>query len=280
MNPLIRTAFCFGLILFAAQTSSVYAVLRISGFGSIDFEGTGTITHMQSPFTVIEIHGGTCTPSIDDVQKIITTCSPPKVTSLWANGVVRAEYFRIRTDVSFALTVGCPTCSQSVGISTRDLEGPFFNTLTAAKTAELQQLIDQFGPFQLRFALTSFGSRSVEVGGVAQPIITDLKADGLPSKFNPKSRGVISVALLTAGFSHAASIDVTTLRFGATGHDAAPLHSFFEDVDDDGDLDLVVFFSSSDSGIGCETLFTYVTGRTFAGEQIAGADSITTVGCK
>ena len=276
----IRTVFCFGLILLAAQLTSVYA-LRVSGTGGIDYDGTGTITHMQSPFTLREILGGSCTPSVDEVQKIITICSPAAVTSLWANGVVRAEYFRMNlTAAGFSLTVGCPTCSQSVGIGIRDLEGPFFNRLTATKTAELQELIDQFGPFELRFRLSSFGPGFVDVGGLATPIITDLKADGLPSKFNPKSRGVIPVALLRDGFFDLASIDVTTLRFGVTGHEAAPLQSFLEDVDDDGDLDLLLFFNSQDSGIECGTLFTYVTGRTLNGQEIAGADSVATVGCK
>ena len=53
----------------------------------------------------------------------------------------------------------------------------------------------------------------------------------------------------------------------------------FEDVDEDGDLDLVLHFMTQESGIQCGDTEVSLTAETFDGQPIQGSDSIVTVGC-
>ena len=75
------------------------------------------------------------------------------------------------------------------------------------------------------------------------------------------------------------SIDIASLRFGVTGEEAAALRAVLDDVDGDGDTDLLVFFRVRETAIDCETLFTYISGVTLTGVSIAATDSVTMVGC-
>ncbi len=120
---------------------------------------------------------------------------------------------------------------------------------------------------------------SVTVTSSVQVVGMDIKPDDVRNTLNPRSHGVVPVAILTTGQFDATLLDVTSLRFGATGEDAGAVRAAFDDVDDDGDTDLVVFFYSSDTGIDCETQFTYLSGATLIGVDIAGIDSVNIAGC-
>ena len=52
------------------------------------------------------------------------------------------------------------------------------------------------------------------------------------------------------------------------------------DVDHDGDVDLLLRFRISETGIACGHTEAMLTGETFGGELFEGSDSIQTVGCK
>jgi hypothetical protein len=51
-------------------------------------------------------------------------------------------------------------------------------------------------------------------------------------------------------------------------------------VNDDGEPDLILDFRTQDTGITCGETSASLTGETFDGDPIQGADAITTVGCK
>jgi len=69
----------------------------------------------------------------------------------------------------------------------------------------------------------------------------DIKPGSDPNSINPKSKGVIPVAILTDQNFDAATIDVSTVVFGPAG--AQPKHNgHIEDVDGDGDNDLMLHF--------------------------------------
>jgi hypothetical protein len=88
------------------------------------------------------------------------------------------------------------------------------------------------------------------------------------------------VAILTTDTFDAATVDPTTIRFGRTGTEAAPVHSALEDVDGDGDADLILHFNTQATGIQCGDISASLTGETFGGQAIVGSDSIKTVGCE
>lgn len=117
-------------------------------------------------------------------------------------------------------------------------------------------------------------------------IAIDIKPDSDINTVNPRSRGVIPVALLTASTANgdaadfdAWSVDPTTLAFGPGG--AAIRHSsgHAEDVDGDGDIDMMLHFPTQDTGITCPDDEATLTGVTFDGVEFTATDSIRTTGC-
>jgi len=106
----------------------------------------------------------------------------------------------------------------------------------------------------------------------------DIKPGGFPNSINPRSKGVIPVAILTTDTFDATTVDGTTVRFGPD--EAEPAHYTLEDVDWDGDLDMIFHFRTQETGIECGDNEVALSGETVDGQQITGKDSIKTVGCK
>lgn len=130
--------------------------------------------------------------------------------------------------------------------------------------------------------MVSYLGATVTVLDVPDPVTQidiDIKPGSDPNSINPRSRGKTPVAILTTGAFDAATVDPTTVRFGAAGTEAAPAHSALEDVDGDGDVDMVLHFHTQDTGIACGDTLAMLTGSTITGEQIEGTDSIRTVSC-
>ncbi|HKC62850.1 MAG TPA: hypothetical protein VKB86_04400 [Pyrinomonadaceae bacterium] len=111
-------------------------------------------------------------------------------------------------------------------------------------------------------------------------VTIDIKPGEVHNSINPRSSGVIPVAILTTGSFDATTIDPTTVRFGAGGTEAASAHFALEDVNGDGRLDMILQFRTQDTGIVCGTASASLTGKTSGGQAIRGSDSVNTVGCK
>ena len=111
------------------------------------------------------------------------------------------------------------------------------------------------------------------------PVTIDIKPGSDPNAINPANSGLISVVILSTETFDATTVSPITVQFGPTG--ASPQHELghLEDVDNDGDLDLVLHFRSQATGIQCGDTEASLTGETFDGQPIQGADSIVTVGC-
>jgi hypothetical protein len=111
-------------------------------------------------------------------------------------------------------------------------------------------------------------------------ISIDIKPGTFPNSINPKSKGRIAVAILTTDSFDATAVDPTTVLFGAAGVEVAPVHSATEDVDGDGDIDMILHFLTQDTGITCGNTSASLTGALFSGVRFKGSDSIETVACK
>lgn len=129
------------------------------------------------------------------------------------------------------------------------------------------------------------GPRLVRPSGVCLPALTaiavrvDVKPGAFPNSVNPRSNGVLTVAILTTPDFDAARVDPGTVALGPDG--AGIVHrARLADVDGDRDLDLVLQFRTPQTGIRCGDTSVALAGKTFDGRQIAGQDSIRTVGCK
>lgn len=113
-----------------------------------------------------------------------------------------------------------------------------------------------------------------------EAVAIDIKPGSFSSSINPRNKGVIPIAILTTAAFDATTVDSTTLLFGATGREAAPVQAALEDVDGDGDTDMILHFKTQDTGIQCGDTSASLTGETFDGQTIEGTDTIVTVGCK
>ena len=112
------------------------------------------------------------------------------------------------------------------------------------------------------------------------PVDVDVKPGSFPNSINPRSQGVLAVAILTTDTFGASTVEPTSVRFGPSGTEAVPVHSALEDADGDGDIDLLLHFRTDSTGIQCDDSTVMLTGTTGTGAAIAGSDSIRTVGCR
>jgi len=284
MKYLLRATFFIGLLILTCGVN-VFGAMSLSGSGGIDFNGTGTITHMQVPSVINEVYGTNCVPSPN--TNPIVRCNAPLDTSLLGNDIVRAEHLRVEAVLSttfFGLRFGCSTCGTPIFVPVPDMvvvPGGSFATrlkLPEDKAEQLQALIDQHGASAVHINISISGG-SLTVFSTVRAVPTDIKPGTSPNTMNLRSRGMIPIALLTTPTFDATTIDVDSLRFGATGQEIAAVRAVQDDVDGDGDIDLLVFFRSQDTGIDCDTLFTYISGTTQSGAPIAGTDSVAVVAC-
>jgi len=273
-----------GLIIgLLTQTTFAAFLFSVSSgdFFSIDYEGTGTITHMNAgPPTHIT--------------------RPP--TSLLDLNILRAEDLRVEVfgTLNGTLSIGQPVAgpditfasfsvqpfpsSPWVQVGTTQFGSPIF-ALNPAAAASLQNQMALNGPdkmfLSLQMSSSLFGSSSggVSVTSAVRAIDIDVKPGNAENTINPKSRGIISVAILTTPDFNANTVDVDSLRFGATASEASVERSAFEDVDSDGDLDLVLQFRQP-TNIACGADVALLRGTSLTGQLIGRWDNIVTVGCK
>ena len=112
----------------------------------------------------------------------------------------------------------------------------------------------------------------------AAPII-DIKPGSDPNGVNPRSKGVIPVAVLGSIAFNATLVDFSTVVFGPGG--ASPVHDgHVEDINGDFFDDMVFHFKISETGIACGDSDATLSGEIFGGDSVAGTDAVKTAGCK
>src|SRR5207244_12797416 len=82
-------------------------------------------------------------------------------------------------------------------------------------------------------------------------MLIDIRPRDFPNSINPRSNGVIPVAILTNHDFDAHTVDPHSVRFGKQGTEASAVHFAMVDVDGDGDLDLLLHFRIQDTQIHC-----------------------------
>jgi hypothetical protein len=153
----------------------------------------------------------------------------------------------------------------------------------AIEGAHLNGLIDEVAIYDRALPATEIQAIFLAGGqGKCQvtTVLIDTKPGDFPNSINPRSKGVIPVAIRTTSTFEATTVDPATVRFGRTGTEAAPVHSALEDANRDGKRDLILHFETQKTGIECGDTSASLTGQTRAGQAIHGSDSIQTVGCK
>ncbi len=129
------------------------------------------------------------------------------------------------------------------------------------------------------------------MGDVEIEVAIDVKPGSGVNPVNPGSKGVLPVAVLTTAsadgepldfdpWDETSGVDPSSVVFGPSGgahHVHANPHA--EDVDGDGDLDMLLHFRVRETGIECGQTEAPLAGETWDGQAIVGSDSIHPLGC-
>ncbi|HEX6901892.1 MAG TPA: nidogen-like domain-containing protein [Thermoanaerobaculia bacterium] len=114
---------------------------------------------------------------------------------------------------------------------------------------------------------------------VVVSVTIDIQPGGTPNSINCTHRnGVIPVAILSTGAFDARQVDHTTVVFAGAreahrdGTGTPRRHE--EDVDRDGDIDLVFHFQAGETSLTCASTTGVLTGQTFDHRPIQGSDSV------
>ena len=124
----------------------------------------------------------------------------------------------------------------------------------------------------------AFADAGQEAEGIEVTI--DIKPGDEPTVMDPSSEGMVPVAILSSPDFDATTVDPGSIRFGANGDDAAPVRTITEDVDQDGDTDLMFLFRAAQTNIACGHTSASLTGKTRSGQAISGSESFITEGCR
>lgn len=128
-------------------------------------------------------------------------------------------------------------------------------------------------------AFTPNNSGEFSVSITIDNVLIDIKPGSDPNSINLKSKGNIPVAILTTDTFDATQVDWETVSFGPDRASESHGRSHVNDVDNDGDMDVVLHFKTQEAGIACGDIEATLTGQTFGGEAISGTDSIKIVRC-
>lgn len=104
-------------------------------------------------------------------------------------------------------------------------------------------------------------------------ITIDIKPGSDPNSINLKSNGVVPVAILSTIDFEATVVDPGTVLFVG----ASPVKSTMEDVNQDGDIDLLLHFKTQDLNLTQDSTEATLTGETMDGTLIEGTDTVNIV---
>jgi hypothetical protein len=230
---------------------------------------TGYVTGMASPgFVVYNDNGGGAEFSSAKPFTFVGAY----LTAAWLGNLeITVEGFLDSTLVEATTVKVSPTARQWF---TFDFKGVNRVTFTPSGGTQLRGYSG---------AGTFFVMDDLEIAGDDAGVTTitiDIKPGDGPNPINPKSKGVIPVAILTTESFDASTVDPSTAYFGRTGTEALELKAAMEDVNGDGRLDMLLFFATQRTGIQCGDNVAMLMAQTTGGTDLQGADSIKTVPCK
>ena len=110
-------------------------------------------------------------------------------------------------------------------------------------------------------------------------ISIDVKPGDPSTTIEASREGMIPVVIVSTGEFDATTVDPATIRVGATGTEAAVFRSASEDIDRDGDTDLLLLVRIQQMGLECGDTSVQLKGKTLDGRAIEGSEEVTMEGC-
>jgi hypothetical protein len=231
-------------------------------------DATGYLAGMVSaPFVAYNFNGDVAEFSADAPFTFVSV----SLAAAWLEGLeITVEGYVDSTLVESRIVKVSPTASQ---LFTFDYKGVNRVVFTPSGGAPLKGFTGS-GTFfvmdNLEIAYDDPESTSIAI---------DIKPGDGPNVINPKSKGVIPVAILSIGSFDATKVDPMMVGFGPSG--ASAVKAAIEDVNGDGQLDMVLFFRTQSTGIACGDTSATLKVMTLDWETLLeGTDSIRTVPCK
>ncbi|MEK7185806.1 MAG: C39 family peptidase, partial [Patescibacteria group bacterium] len=111
---------------------------------------------------------------------------------------------------------------------------------------------------------------------ISQQVPIDVKPNGDANIINPKSNGVIRVAILSTDTFDARTVDSLSVRLGPN-NTSANKNTQTKDINGDKKLDRVFYFSTNQTGINNGDTMICLSGKTIDGFNIKGCDTIKTI---
>ena len=137
-------------------------------------------------------------------------------------------------------------------------------------TKEFSQTIPQGGTQEYTFNYSPEPGSQIQV---TQIVEIDVKPGSDPNSINLRNNGVIPVAILTTPSFDITQLDPASVRFGPNQAGESHNKGHLEDVDNDGDIDLILHFKTQETGIQNTDTYACLTGATLNGVPIQGCDA-------
>lgn len=194
-----------------------------------------------------------------------------------------------------AMNHGIGYATSSDGIHwTRDASNPIFHKANTGypgypwrqSRTYCPMVIKDGSAYEMWFAGKGTGGYAIGYATAAPPVVEveiDIKPGSDPNSINCNNEnGVITVAILTTEDFDATTVDHTTVSFEGASETHVDKKSgeprrHEEDVDDDGDIDLVFHFRLGDTDLTCDSTEGTLTGETYGGQPIQGTDTVNIV---
>ena len=151
--------------------------------------------------------------------------------------------------------------------------------IDAVPGADCTLATDQRGVARPQGPACDIGAFELEVIQVVQVTI-DIKPGNDPNSINCNVESqIVTVAILTTDTFDATTVNHTTVTFEGASEThvdkkTSEPRRHEEDVDGDGDIDLVFHFRLGDTGLTCASIEGTLTGETFDGQTIEGTDAV------
>jgi hypothetical protein len=104
-----------------------------------------------------------------------------------------------------------------------------------------------------------------------------VRPDSPQSPINARSQGLLQVALYSNDDFQNDDINISSIKFGKTGTEASVIRYLVQDLNKDGEDDLLLFFSTPNCGFSEGDKTAILTGKLKSGLSFYAEDSITVV---